>query len=133
MYTKDEIKGIFMCLGKPFTAIYGGEGKTIIRTQVLLRGRPEFLTPLSETLNQYEVESHIQRQNTGSVLAITSRDSLLNLLNLWDKIPEVFPKGNEHHWKLLKDFLEEVSEDKHKTNDGLESLKWMIRDAKDLQ
>jgi hypothetical protein len=133
MYTKDEIKGIFMCLGKPFTAIYGGEGKTIIRTQVLLRGRPEFLTPLSETLNQYEVESHIQRQNTGSVLAITSRDSLLNLLNLWDKIPEVFPKGNEHHWKLLKDFLEEVSEDKHKTNDGLETLKWMIRDAKDVQ
>ena len=133
MYTKDEIKGIFMCLGKPFTAIYGGEGKTIIRTQVLLRGRPEFLTPLSETLNQYEVESHIQRQNTGSVLAITSRDSLLNLLNLWDKIPEVFPKGNEHHWKLLKNFLEEVSEDKHKTNDGLETLKWMIRDAKDVQ
>lgn len=133
MYTKDEIKGIFMCLGKPFTAIYGGEGKTIIRTQVLLRGRPEFLTPLSETLNQYEVESHIQRQNTGSVLAITSRDSLLNLLNLWDEIPEVFPKGNEHHWKLLKNFLEEVSEDKHKTNDGLETLKWMIRDAKDVQ
>ena len=133
MYTKDEIKGIFMCLGKPFTAIYGGEGKTIIRTQVLLRGRPEFLTPLSETLNQYEVDSHIQRQNTGSVLAITSRDSLLNLLNLWDEIPEVFPKGNEHHWKLLKNFLEEVSEDKHKTNDGLETLKWMIRDAKDVQ
>ena len=133
MYTKDEIKGIFMWLGNPFTAIYGGEGKTIIRTQVLLRGRPEFLTPLSETLNQYEVESHIQRQNTGSVLAITSRDSLLNLLNLWDEIPEVFPKGNEHHWKLLKNFLEEVSEDKHKTNDGLETLKWMIRDAKDVQ
>ena len=131
MYTKDEIKGIFMCLGKPFTAIYGGEGKTIIRTQVLLRGRQEFLTPLSETLKQYEVESHIQRQNTGSVLAITSRDSLLNLLNLWDEIPEVFPKGNEHHWKLLKDFLHEVSEDKHKTDEGLETLKWMIRDAKE--
>ena len=63
MYTKDEIKGIFMCLGKPFTAIYGSEDKTIIRTQVLLRGRTEFLTPLSETLNQYEVESNIQHQN----------------------------------------------------------------------
>tara|TARA_R100000329_G_scaffold67617_1_gene59333 strand:- start:386 stop:781 length:396 start_codon:yes stop_codon:yes gene_type:complete len=130
MYTKDEIKGIFMCLGKPFTAIYGGEGKTIIRTQVLLRGRTEFLTPLSETLEQYKVESNIQHQSTGAVLAITSRDSLLNLLNLWDEIPEVLPKGNEHHWKLLKDFLDGVSEDKHKTSDGLESLKWMIRDAK---
>ena len=75
MYTKDEIKGIFMCLGKPFTAIYGGEGKTIIRTQVLLRGRTEFLTPLSETLNQYEIESNVQNQNSGTVLAITKRDS----------------------------------------------------------
>jgi hypothetical protein len=130
MYTKDEIKGIFMCLGKPFTAIYGSEDKTIIRTQVLLRGRTEFLTPLSETLNQYEVESNIQHQNSGSLLAITKRDSLLNLLNLWEEIPKVFPKGNEHHWRLLKDFLSEVKDEKHKTSDGIQTLKYMIRDAK---
>ena len=130
MYTKDEIKGIFMCLGKPFTAIYGGEDQTIIRTQVLLRGRTEFLDPLSETLTQYEIESNVQRQNTGTVLAITKRNSLLNLLDLWEEIPEVFPKGNEHHWQLLKDFLSEVKEEKHKTSEGLETLRYMIRDAK---
>jgi len=133
MYTKDEIKGIFMCLGKPFTAIYGGEGKTIIRTQVLLRGRTEFLTPLSETLNQYEIESNVQNQNSGTVLAITKRDSLLKLLDLWEEIPKIFPKGNEHHWKLLKNFLNEVKDETHKTSDGLETLKYMIRDAKSYE
>ena len=56
MYTKDELKGILMCLGKPFTAIYGGEGKTIIRTQIIVRGKLDFLKALVTTLTQYKVE-----------------------------------------------------------------------------
>ena len=131
MYTKDELKGIFMCLGKPFTAIYGEEDKTIIRTQVLLRGRREFLDQLQTTLEQYEIESNIQNVNTGTVLAVTKRGSLYNLIGLWDNIPEIFPKGNEHHWKLLKDFLADVKDDVHKTPEGLQELKWMIRNAKE--
>ena len=78
-----------MCLGKPFTAIYGGEGKTIIRTQIIVRGKEK------------------------------------------DLIPNVFPKGNQHHWKLLKDFLDEVRKDIHKSEDGIEELKWLIRNAKE--
>tara|TARA_R100001510_G_C7462286_1_gene82260 strand:+ start:30 stop:428 length:399 start_codon:yes stop_codon:yes gene_type:complete len=131
MYTKDELKGIFMCLGKPFTAIYGEENKTVIRTQVLLRGRNEFLNQLRDTLAQYEIECGIQHATTGTVLAITKRESLFNLIELWEEIPNVFPKGNEHHWVLLKNFLSEVKEDAHKTAEGIEDLKWMIRDAKE--
>jgi len=132
MYTKDELKGILMCLGKPFTAIYGGDGKTIIRTQIVVRGKTHFLGALCETLNQYEIESNIQRtNNSGSVLAITKRESLYNLLDLWEELPSIFPKGNQHHWNLLKDFLGEVRKDIHKSEDGVEELKWMIRNAKE--
>jgi hypothetical protein len=132
MYTKDELKGILMCLGKPFTAIYGGEGKTIIRTQIIVRGKEDFLEALSTTLTQHEVDSNIQRTNNGyNVLAITKRDSLYKLLDLWETIPNIFPKGNQHHWKLLKDFLDEVRKDIHKSEDGIEELKWLIRNAKE--
>ena len=132
MYTKDELKGILMCLGKPFTAIYGGEGKTIIRTQIIVRGKLNFLQALVTTLTQYKVEANIQKTNQGySVLAITKRQSLYNLLDLWETIPDIFPKGNQHHWKLLKDFLDEVRKDIHKSDDGIQELKWMIRNAKE--
>ena len=130
MYTKDEMKGILMCLGKPFTAIYGSEDKTIIRTQIIIRGRKEFLEALQETMKQYEIESNYQRTNSGSLITIAKRDSLYRILDLWDELPNIFPKGNEHHWRLLKDFLEEVKNDTHLNNDGVNELKWMIQNAK---
>ena len=130
MYTKDEMKGILMCLGKPFTAIYGSEDKTIIRTQIIVRGRKEFLEALQETMKQYEIESNYQKSNSGSLITIAKRDSLYRILDLWDELPNIFPKGNEHHWKLLKEFLEEVKNDTHLNDDGVSELKWMIQNAK---